>query len=616
MCIRDRLKARQVARLKAHYVMQNRLAMELQADPTEYIEQGLRIPQFADSGLERAEKSELLTERALSCTRQEFGSLMLAAAAKKKFQEFGIVKLLGAGGWVDDLHPVHQLPKLPHREFLENEGAVTLVTFAALLGQWKVCMALIKGGADPTVRPCAPDGRPMVKAFLRQLPASYAMWVLSTVVKARSNFLGQAETEVRCGKCDSLAEGPVVWGAPCNHVMCEQCLWADFLQENHRPELLCPICLASVPGAPPSQPLLPLDKSTSLWAWSQLPEQATQDDLVRDKKQGRRKFELCHNLYEAHRSSLGLTKGTRQELLDGALGRGDVARCRVLMEAGVNVDWVNEYGQTGLYVAAWRGMAAMVQLFLQAGADPTIRASCGTSPLEVAVLHNHEPVIQLLLESGVESEQVSDFNGGRCGKIGAHGSTSDESSHQVTRHQLIGAEAEHPGAGSVWIDGLGQPGIEHLISIWQKLPTAPGRVTASCSSRRSYFCDVRGEVCAALRSLVKCSGSGDCVVLPWMRFLDYSLPGAWLAPHIDLSRQDHDGRRSTHTFLLYLTSVKTGGQTALLEAVNQELSDKVLGVVQPRAGRLLVFPHVCPHEGRQVVDVPKLVVRGELYFIE
>ena len=39
--------------------------------------------------------------------------------------------------------------------------------------------------------------------------------------------------------------------------------------------------------------------------------------------------------------------------------------------------------------------------------------------------------------------------------------------------------------------------------------------------------------------------------------------------------------------------------------------DEVLASVSPRRGRLLVFPHVCPHEGRPVTDVPKVFLRGE-----
>ena len=38
---------------------------------------------------------------------------------------------------------------------------------------------------------------------------------------------------------------------------------------------------------------------------------------------------------------------------------------------------------------------------------------------------------------------------------------------------------------------------------------------------------------------------------------------------------------------------------------------ELLASVSPRRGRLLVFPHVCPHEGRPVSDVPKVFLRGE-----
>jgi hypothetical protein len=46
------------------------------------------------------------------------------------------------------------------------------------------------------------------------------------------------------------------------------------------------------------------------------------------------------------------------------------------------------------------------------------------------------------------------------------------------------------------------------------------------------------------------------------------------------------------------------------------MSDRV-GVMSecaPVRGRLFIFPHECPHAGRPVVDVPKLLLRGECYF--
>ena len=39
-----------------------------------------------------------------------------------------------------------------------------------------------------------------------------------------------------------------------------------------------------------------------------------------------------------------------------------------------------------------------------------------------------------------------------------------------------------------------------------------------------------------------------------MRFLIYNEVGGGLAPHVDLSRTDLQGRTTTHTFILYLTN--------------------------------------------------------------
>ena len=102
-------------------------------------------------------------------------------------------------------------------------------------------------------------------------------------------------------------------------------------------------------------------------------------------------------------------------------------------------------------------------------------------------------------------------------------------------------------------------------------------------------------------------------VYPHMRFLHYADSGAVLAPHVDLSRLDIYGKlRSTHSFLLYLTNCEQGGETALLDAVAGAGSNIALATVKPKRGRLLLFPHRCPHKGLLVEDVPKLLIRGEV----
>jgi hypothetical protein len=41
-------------------------------------------------------------------------------------------------------------------------------------------------------------------------------------------------------------------------------------------------------------------------------------------------------------------------------------------------------------------------------------------------------------------------------------------------------------------------------------------------------------------------------------------------------------------------------------------SDDVIAAVAPKRGRVLIFPHACPHDGATVVEVPKLLLRGEI----
>lgn len=94
-----------------------------------------------------------------------------------------------------------------------------------------------------------------------------------------------------------------------------------------------------------------------------------------------------------------------------------------------------------------------------------------------------------------------------------------------------------------------------------------------------------------------------------MRFLDYSREGGALPAHTDLRRTDpRTGIPSSHTFLLYLTTCRDGGETTLLQGPRGE----DLASVAPVRGRLLIFPHLCWHEGRATVSVPKRLLRGEL----
>ena len=74
-------------------------------------------------------------------------------------------------------------------------------------------------------------------------------------------------------------------------------------------------------------------------------------------------------------------------------------------------------------------------------------------------------------------------------------------------------------------------------------------------------------------------------------------------------------------FMVHLADCRAGGETVLLSKLagpatdldaGGQLPDGVLAAVPPVRGRLLVFPHVCPHAGLAVASVPKLFLRGEL----
>ena len=103
--------------------------------------------------------------------------------------------------------------------------------------------------------------------------------------------------------------------------------------------------------------------------------------------------------------------------------------------------------------------------------------------------------------------------------------------------------------------------------------------------------------------------------VPYMRFLRYEEVGMDLAPHVDASKWDvrnenrgRRGSRSSHTFILFLRDCERGGSTVLLNADETRIQ-----AISPKRGRLFVFPHRCLHKSDPTIDVPKLLLRGEMF---
>ncbi|GMH55657.1 hypothetical protein TrRE_jg109 [Triparma retinervis] len=149
-------------------------------------------------------------------------------------------------------------------------------------------------------------------------------------------------------------------------------------------------------------------------------------------------------------------------------------------------------------------------------------------------------------------------------------------------------------------------------------------MTTTCSTRKYYY-DFSGVVREVLESGIMGAMLGrmgleesewECVVLPGLRFLDYTSVGSSLPAHVDLPKaHPYHGLNSTHTIILYLADFEGGGETAMLKSVGGgEEAGNVVYMCKVRKGRALVFYHNHPHCGRMVEGVGKKILRGECYF--
>jgi hypothetical protein len=342
------------------------------------------------------------------------------------------------------------------------------------------------------------------------------------------------------------------------------------------------------------------------------------------------------------------------------------------LEAGVNVNMQNIYGQTCLYLACWKGSVSVVRSLLDNGASADIAANGGSTCYSIAKKLRRIEVMHLLEEN---ARRIT-YDGPNPTTRDTDQPTMDLSSLSITNGKchvsiLIDPTVDHPGAGACIIDnGLTDEQLQRLEDLWKSLPVSDAPTEKAINEKndvvsstntpiqcgnsetgtgdnnksayrpsRYYYCDAEewvqtmlaGCVDAARMALlasIETTGieASNCTdrtsngarrpslptsIFEHIRFLNYERPGGILPPHIDLCRVDSaSGFRSTHTFILYLTDCgQQGGGTALLQQLNDP---KVISVVQPKRGRALIFPHLCPHSGLEVVRAPKLLLRGEI----
>lgn len=684
-----------------------------------------------------------------------------SAIEKRDIAAFGIAKLVKnlsrPNNLLDCCHPVRNLnlqkayymcvsrfgvqfgtSTSNYMKYLEAHNlGISLISYAAMLGEYQIACSLLKGGADPTVAAIT-SSRSSRSATLRQkfhrmffvdyFPPMLAVWIVRCVVVMRINGIktthASTEENVFCPICKDTISPPfslLTWGEPCQHCFCESCCWEDVLHNmDDRDEIVCPICLSIRMDKPNENcatfssdcketecvqkkiflqadsfltskeryqislnkfNALPPTKvhitgssgKNSVEDGNRLQSSADEDPFETKPKRFKRKNIVDTSWSSSLARYIGRSQESRRDAFFSFVARNAKPYVQGLLQAGVNVNDVNEYHQTNLYIASWYGYTSIVKLLLYYGADPNIQPNgsviSGSTTLSIARVNNHNDIVDMLmfaLTSNTDSS-VAEMGSFTCSynddalkanscvvqsfdhdvnSFATHCERS-RSIHKTTtirdlNNLQINSEPlskltilispsnkDHPGAGSFIIDNvLPEQTLQYIEKLWKSLPVEYGRKgieSATTCATRSYFCDAENILTSLIvNELMSHWQQGDIVVMPHMRFLHYAHPNISLPTHVDLSRIDRFGRHSTHSFLLYLFDCDRGGETILLQKhqiTNKrqngehylDTQEKAIDV-RPKRGRLLVFPHLCPHKGGNVESVPKVLIRGEIYF--
>lgn len=169
--------------------------------------------------------------------------------------------------------------------------------------------------------------------------------------------------------------------------------------------------------------------------------------------------------------------------------------------------------------------------------------------------------------------------------------------------------------GPAWVidNAVSESKLETIDEFREKLELNSKRPTVD----RRFFADEieTRPMAALLEEALSNVISGKFHVFRYQRFLEYRKEGASLDPHTDGTKICDDTKlKSTHTMLLYLSDCEKGGETLLLDQCSWDAI--ILFPTKPARGRILLFPHACPHAGNVVEDVPKICLRAEVCHIQ
>jgi Ankyrin repeats (3 copies) len=537
------------------------------------------------------------------------------------------------------------------QNYIKARKTCTFLEYAAWIGAYNILGAMLLGGIEPTrsgslddeMENCSVEAGRTVSSnvatrlgqrFLDNFPTPLKAYLCYRVVRMRLEAW-------KNGVQDNFMLG---FGNPCGHTFSEEHFWTTWLDHvddddsesgysSYNDIVCCPVCGAFSPKRDDDN-LECQERLHSIYD-SMNPQQrgkhsrelfyklpATVHDLKVESqgKKKKRKPPMAASWDESLFHSVGLSQDVRIDKFMKAAEQGSYRLLRVCLMSGMEVDFIHEYGQTALYVACWRGHVRAVKVLLQFGANKYQAAHGGSNAETIARDCGHASIVSLLEKCSNKEYDIMDAKH-RNNFILNPESKAEWVNLQLAQPMniLIPQHANHPGAGSYTIDeALHDFHIQALLDMQKTLPMALSdkkkKKNSELCSNRFYFCDSHGWIQHYLEDCISRNLEIPAIVLPHMRFLEYESIGTSLAPHVDLCRVIHTvgapAQRSTHTWILYLQTCISGGETLLLEGLSKPLQH-VLATVSPHRGRLLLFPHNCPHMGAPVIDVPKILLRGE-----
>jgi len=91
---------------------------------------------------------------------------------------------------------------------------------------------------------------------------------------------------------------------------------------------------------------------------------------------------------------------------------------RVLIDAGANVEAVDDQGETALAAAIYNGDPELVRLLIEAGANPNAREN-RLSPLHLAALHCDKVIAGILIDAGAVLDAKDSMTGQTATEVAA-----------------------------------------------------------------------------------------------------------------------------------------------------------------------------------------------------